>query len=418
MSEPERCSYILPKKRRTCKMLVKSGKQFCGEHAVFDPENTERIPCPNDPKHTVKKSELEDHLRNRCNARIAAVPWLVENLNVTDDKDQGTSRCGSERRPDEKRLTHICKLIRKAFISQFKRIQDLRLEVDIIEEQLKRTDMNATHRKHLTQHSSIIGHLLEAGLLKDNEDCCVVDFGSGKAQLSYWMAKIAPKCHFLLIDRMGCRNKHDNKALQENTSLRIVRLRCSIEHLDLSKVDAAKDAKNLVAVCKHFCGSATDCGIRCLHNAVKGGLHLSGFAMAPCCHHKSAFNDYVGRSFLEKCGFEGTADFDCLRYVATWAVCGMLREEQQIKEKTTEDTVDPPAALIAAKDAGDPDEIDCDNPLIWTRCQKEFLGRQAKALLELGRADYLEELGYDVSVYRYVPFSISPENLLIVGVQK
>ncbi|VDK25150.1 unnamed protein product [Anisakis simplex] len=52
---------------------------------------------------------------------------------------------------------------------------------------------------------------------------------------------------------------------------------------------------------------------------------------------------------------------------------------------------------------------------LWTREDKQNLGCMAKVLLELGRAEYLQSLGYKISVYRYVDFCLSPENLLIVG---
>ena len=50
------CAYYVPRKKRNCKMNVKSGKRFCGEHANFDKEdvtieenNAARMPCPFDP---------------------------------------------------------------------------------------------------------------------------------------------------------------------------------------------------------------------------------------------------------------------------------------------------------------------------------------------------------------------------------
>lgn len=47
--------------------------------------------------------------------------------------------------------------------------------------------------------------------------------------------------------------------------------------------------------------------------------------------------------------------------------------------------------------------------------EKEFLGQKAKAVLEYGRVLELRKFGYDVSLYRYVERTVSPENLLIVG---
>lgn len=64
----ETCSYFLQAKKRNCRMSVKSGRKFCGEHAAFEnfqnsDEKTndnssktsktsryERVDCPYDPK--------------------------------------------------------------------------------------------------------------------------------------------------------------------------------------------------------------------------------------------------------------------------------------------------------------------------------------------------------------------------------
>lgn len=38
--ELNRCTYFLEKKKRRCRLIAKDGAKFCGEHAVFDDENT------------------------------------------------------------------------------------------------------------------------------------------------------------------------------------------------------------------------------------------------------------------------------------------------------------------------------------------------------------------------------------------
>ena len=64
----QRCAFFLQKKKRLCRMTVKPGRKYCGEHAML--ENTEsetgataealksgassttrfqRVPCPYDP---------------------------------------------------------------------------------------------------------------------------------------------------------------------------------------------------------------------------------------------------------------------------------------------------------------------------------------------------------------------------------
>ena len=51
------CAYFVPRKKRHCKMTVRSGKKFCGEHAVLEKDdviveenNAARMPCPYDSK--------------------------------------------------------------------------------------------------------------------------------------------------------------------------------------------------------------------------------------------------------------------------------------------------------------------------------------------------------------------------------
>ncbi|VDM83993.1 unnamed protein product [Strongylus vulgaris] len=79
----------------------------------------------------------------------------------------------------------------------------------------------------------------------------------------------------------------------------------------------------MCAVCKHFCGSATDAGIRCLANGIAGGLSLSGFVLVPCCHHKSRYSEYCGREFLAEWDMDSEGDFAALRLIAAWAVSGI-----------------------------------------------------------------------------------------------
>ncbi|CAM9342013.1 unnamed protein product, partial [Chrysoparadoxa australica] len=44
---------------RYCNHARFNGSQFCGTHFM---EGEERIPCPLDPNHTIKKTNLESHV--------------------------------------------------------------------------------------------------------------------------------------------------------------------------------------------------------------------------------------------------------------------------------------------------------------------------------------------------------------------
>ena len=38
-TEDFRCKYVIPRKKRNCRMLVKAGNDFCGEHALVETTN-------------------------------------------------------------------------------------------------------------------------------------------------------------------------------------------------------------------------------------------------------------------------------------------------------------------------------------------------------------------------------------------
>ncbi|CAJ0954679.1 unnamed protein product, partial [Mesorhabditis belari] len=392
IDEAQRCTYVLPRKKRKCRMLVKAGELFCGEHQIHNPENNDRIICPNDPNHTVAVSELEEHLRERCNARITLEPWIIEGLNAV--KREVASFEPIDRRPNKEEIASVvARLLKMEEVDQFSQFSQL--QCDKIQDFLDcHEELGFVQRKHLIQQASIIGHMCASDLLNNTADTSILELGAGKAQLAYWMAKVAPHARFLLVDRSGSRNKYDNKALQENPSLNLRRLRCSIEHLDLSKVEIIQNCQSLVAVQKHFCGSATDSGIRCLQNGITRGLDLKGFVLAPCCHHKMRYEEYIGGKFLRQQGFDGEADFSALRHISTWSVCGFEQTEtERLPSEVTSELF----------------END------WSDTFRARIGRRAKVLLEEGRVCHLKEFGYQVRLIEYVSAQISPENLLLLG---
>ena len=82
-----------------------------------------------------------------------------------------------------------------------------------------------------------------------------MEFGSGRGQLTYWVARAFEKISnsenaksisqtetstnrkFILIDKASHRHKYDNKLKDENASLDISRVRVDIEDLVLKKID-------------------------------------------------------------------------------------------------------------------------------------------------------------------------------------
>ncbi|CAI2353380.1 unnamed protein product [Caenorhabditis sp. 36 PRJEB53466] len=378
----ECCQYVLPRKNRRCKMLVKQGNRFCGEHAIHDRENTTRIPCPNDGKHTILRAELESHLK-KCNSRIIEAEYIKIDANSVRGETKFDAKI--DRRASEE---EICEVVHKIWECYENEVKE-RLVVEqrtnrLVEQNLAdNADLCSGKKKQLVQISSILGHIEAAGLLPSSSSSCMFELGAGKGQLAYWIGKAAPNGQYILMDRSGSRNKWDKAALRERPELCLKRYRCSIEHMDLSKIDELKNSTEILAVCKHFCGSATDAGIRSLRNS---GLQFNAALLIPCCHHKSRFAEYGGHEFLQKWEMDDEASFSALRYVASFATNGAAETTEQTGWKSIHSPLE--------------------------------LGRRAKAILEIGRAEWLERVGFETRVIQYVPPEVSPENLLILATKK
>ncbi|KJH40459.1 CDP-alcohol phosphatidyltransferase [Dictyocaulus viviparus] len=408
MSQQIHCAFIIQKKQRRCRMLTKAGQKYCGEHAIYEEQNQERIQCPNDPKHTVFRRKLFQHLQ-RCNSRLLQEKWIVKNINAVEADTITTRR--NDRKPTEEDIKKLINKLNMCYTYIRDEVQKQQLQSPDIESHLKKfSDVSKSKRKHLVQQSSIIGHLQSVMVLKNEPSNCIFELGAGKAQLSYWLTKIVPSAGFLLIDRSGSRNKFDNRALQEVSSI--------------------------CAVSKHFCGSATDAGIKCISNGVKSGLAFKGFALAPCCHHKLRDNEYCGHDFLKKWNMSSHSDFAVLRLIASWAVCGITKVQGgnnsesnytlSVDQNTvrngnieTENKADIGGRLFDT--ANNSECLLCDDAgslfVPWSPQWKEEMGRRAKVVLEIGRARYLTQFGFSTRVIEYVPREISPENLLILGVK-
>ena len=112
--EPGSCGFYVQRKKRFCKMSVKPGAQYCGEHSPLPvtehdlggstsgsptpllsysptplpgnkPISELRVPCPYDPKHTCFATRMEKHLKI-CNSKPLAIlpPYMVPGINKGD----------------------------------------------------------------------------------------------------------------------------------------------------------------------------------------------------------------------------------------------------------------------------------------------------------------------------------------------
>lgn len=300
-----------------------------------------RIPCPLDPKHTVYERNIRKHLEI-CNAKQKDLPeYIVPGLNAGPVAENGVD---VDERSDLK-LSDIDKEVINSIIEKVNNIyercnfdgaiEELVLSHESLNDEINNKKRGQETLKHLVQASSILGHLQKLDLLK--EDTAFIEFGAGKGQVAFWLAKAAeklPRSHVLLIDKASLRHKKDNK-LNETHSIH--RVRADISEFDIRKYDLLKTSKNIVGVSKHLCGAATDFAIRCILNGNDNGQidgKTTGFIIALCCHHRCSWQPFVGKEFFIRHGIT-TKEFQIITKMVGWAVCGsgMSRERRKLVEE-------------------------------------------------------------------------------------
>lgn len=123
-------------------------------------------------------------------------------------------------------------------------------------------------------------------------------------------------------------------------------------------------------------------------------VDVRGLIVAFCCHHKCEYTSYVGREYLQRCGF--TADeFPVLCSIVSWATCG-LRLKSDVHSP-----YDPTTTNRSPK-------LD----------EREVIGRKAKTLLNWGRLIFLESVGFQAELLYYTSTDVSLENMCVVATRE
>ena len=143
----------------------------------------------------------------------------------------------------------------------------------------------------------------------------------------------------------------------------------------------------------------SDLAIRCLVKSMNSEpkVNVRGLIVAFCCHHKCEYSSYVGRKYLQQCGF--TADeFPVLCSIVSWATCGCrLKSDINSPSDATSDT----ANRISSKSD-----------------EREVIGRKAKTLLNWGRLVFLKSVGFQAELLYYISTDISLENMCVVATRE
>ena len=371
--QPKTCSYYLEQKKRKC--AYPSIREHCTEHTICDENGCIlRTPCPFTNSHTIAVNKYENHLKT-CVMRPKYEVYYQENIN------------GSNARPGPKiTLVHDANEFQKIeeLINQlYQKISVIKIDSDIrhhpiLAEKIVKSEIGKPMYKKSMQHSSLLGQLDAIQGLRN--DVNFVEFGSGAGEMSRFVTLVVGKPRMtLLVDRKKIKLRL-NQDFKANPYQRII---SDIKDLNLTKVPGLGDAKAVV-YSKHLCGSATDLSIRCLENYMKDGGKVHGLVIALCCHQLCTFENYINRKYLNDLQI-CRRDFAHLALVSTYAVCGEAE------------------GSAANHWSGIPYD------------KREELGFKCKRILDVGRLLYLQNLGADARLVKYVDLSVTKENCAIIA---
>lgn len=342
----------------------------------------ERIVCPLDSRHTVYAQKLQKHLKI-CNSRPPKEPPTYINPNLNRGVADIDSNEFELKDIDESELNKVIQLVGQLFEKYF--------EEDTIEEMFDHTlvlpfEEHKTQTKHVDQVSAILGIAKHFNFLAPNT--CFIEFGAGKGELAYYVAKVMEKNEgvnkVLLIDRSTFRHKKDNRIENRDS---IHRIKADIADLDLKGLEIAKPCHQFVGLSKHLCGVASDLALRCMVNGNSGGHEpaTKGFIIALCCHHRMSYGDFVGREFLEGNGIDSRT-FAIMTKITSWCICGSRGK----------------------------DEMNQNDEILE---EKQKIGWKCKRLLDYARKLYIDNNGFNCSLKYYVKSEVTLENVCLIGVK-
>ncbi|XP_070508461.1 tRNA:m(4)X modification enzyme TRM13 homolog [Chironomus tepperi] len=392
-SDTPHCHYWVKRKSRYCKMTLKAGARYCGEHSVEVKQpvlGEKRVLCPLDPTHSVYTFKLDRHLKI-CNVKKLenTENYVKKNCNVGDigtADDVESFRLKDVKQEEIDKVTKTVEFLYSKFIDG--NIKDFIKSHKIVDEELKVDGYGDEKLRHLVQTSSILGILNDNQLL--TPATCYIDLGAGKGKLSYWLSKVIldakiEDAKVLVVDRASHRHKKDN--LLKDSGI-VDRLRVDIGDLDMTQLNFTS-CKSVVGVSKHLCGRATDFALRCLINGNKGTVKTKGFLICVCCHHQITYDSFLGRDWMTKHGIDRNL-FNILIKMVSWCTCGDGKSREEHKEAGN----------------GVADE---------KLKERELVGWKCKRLLDYARVEYMRELGYDTDLCYYVDKEQTLENICIFG---
>ncbi|XP_073294835.1 tRNA:m(4)X modification enzyme TRM13 [Primulina huaijiensis] len=451
-----RCKFWLPKKNRQCANSPLLDSPFCGNHTQRS--HAQWIPCPIDPSHSVLHENLKSHL-HRCPLlkrmqSLELQPFYQKCINAGDeyenDEVEKASVNESILTPQMKRnaVYAMTGLEFSALVAKIKSVHSSLCSNIPGSYKIPGACSIWTHQeidkklpyqeKHVLQQASILGNLEEFGALKQSHLSCnstngqcdsskgfenhndipaVVEFGAGRGYLTQMLSDCYGIKKVVLVERKSYKLKAD-RSLRQKETLILERLRIDIEDLNLKAVEALQGVEFL-AIGKHLCGPATDATLRCCISpqaednttTQSQASYLKAIAIATCCHHLCLWKTYINKRYFSDLGFT-KEDFHVISWFTSWAVDADHGSEFSVADHSAQ------LQIMWEKKENFPDPDLCAVEEIIRQMQptdRAALGFMCKDIIDVGRLMWLESQGLKSHLVKYVPFSISPENNLLVA---
>ncbi|KAI3449347.1 hypothetical protein Pfo_006012 [Paulownia fortunei] len=459
------CKFWLPKKKRFCANSPLLNSPFCGNHTQRS--DAQWIPCPIDPSHSVLEENLESHL-NRCPLLkqaqlLSRQPFYLKGINAGREDDEEEE----EKNTDLSDSTFTSEMKRNAvYAMSVTKFSELIAKIKSVHASVcnsipdshkipeacsiwtnREVDKKLPYQeKHVLQQASILGNLEEFGVLKKSclssnatsEQCdsnkvserhthvsAVVEFGAGRGYLTQMLADCYGIKKVLLVERKSYKLKAD-RSLRQKESLVLERLRIDIEDLHLNAVESLQGV-GYMAIGKHLCGPATDVTLRCCirqqsnENTAaqsQASCYLRGLAIATCCHHLCQWKKYINKRYISDMGFT-KEDFHAISWFTSWAVDADHGSELSVTDCSAQLEIIFPLSCSRSEKK----ELCLDSKL-WgvgdivrtmQPIDRAVLGYMCKDIIDVGRLMWIKAQGLKSELVKYVPFSVSPENHLLVA---
>lgn len=451
-----KCGFWIAMKHKYCTgstVTVQGGDgvKFCSIHK---PGRDERVPCPIDGRHDVRRLDLERHLRICPSAKVAKPDCYEPNVNVVSAPSSSVASL---------RIRDVPSAEGEAFFEWLRRRHSLLCgEGEGVPRPSWWRPRDATgdtfptalvhyvsegSQKHRLQQAVLAGML--EGLLQAPEGgylpTGVVEIGAGKGGVGCVLKMLQPLWHIALVERAKYRDpkeKEINKSLKRNREVceTAAMERDNVNPIERIMIDARdfsavrwmqdKSCERWGIVGKHLCGGCSDYALKAFGDIV---LSLRGAPLIPsphsrvavvlatCCHHLCSCEAYLGSSTLPTTMGDGSQlpwfpterHFELCRSICSWAVIG--DQEHSYTNKHSENV---PRTTIGV----DPLDGDANSHVVrhWTNDisvdEKISLGRMAKTVIDAGRVLWLTSVsGASVEYVTYVDQTTSGECHAIVG---